>query len=407
MLPALRRWWPLLLAAACALPGVALRFAPGAWPPPLAALAFGLTIGAAAFVLAWATEAAEQDLSRGVALALLALAAVLPEYAVDGTFAWLAGRHAQYLSFPLANMTGANRILIGWGWPLVLALAWGRRRARRVALDRAQRDKVLILLAATIYSFWIVARHRLGPLDTVVLLALFAAYLWRLPSHGAAPPPFAGVAARLAALSRRRRRWVLAALALAAACAMLWVSEAFAQTLVATGRMLGVNQFLLVQWLAPAASELPEFVIVAIFAWRAATGRALEALVSSKVNQWTLLVAFLPLIFSASRGHWAALPLSPLQEKELLLTAAQSLLASLILLDLSLHWSEALALWVLFTAQLAVPHWREAMIYIYFGCALLALILHRRGLWDALRAIRHPPMRLAPPSEARGSRLRR
>ncbi|MGH9471780.1 MAG: hypothetical protein ACRD1M_03470, partial [Terriglobales bacterium] len=194
MSPALRRWWPLLLAAACALPGVALRFAPGAWPPPLAALAFGLTIGAAAFVLAWATEAAEQDLSRGVALALLALAAVLPEYAVDGTFAWLAGRHAQYLSFPLANMTGANRILIGWGWPLVLALAWGRRRARRVALDRAQRDKVLILLAATVYSFWIVARHRLGPLDTVVLLALFAAYLWRLPSHGAAPQPFAGVA---------------------------------------------------------------------------------------------------------------------------------------------------------------------------------------------------------------------
>ena len=60
--------------------------------PPLAALVYGLAIVGAAFVLSWAAEAAQVDISAGLALAVLALLAVLPEYAVDFVFSWEAGR---------------------------------------------------------------------------------------------------------------------------------------------------------------------------------------------------------------------------------------------------------------------------------------------------------------------------
>jgi cation:H+ antiporter len=47
--------------------------------PPLAALVYGISIVGAAFMLSWAAEAAQVDVSAGLALAVLALLAVLPE----------------------------------------------------------------------------------------------------------------------------------------------------------------------------------------------------------------------------------------------------------------------------------------------------------------------------------------
>jgi cation:H+ antiporter len=59
---------------------------------PLAgSLIFGAGIVGAAFLLAWGAEVAQLDISQALALALVALVAVLPEYAVDGYLAWQAG----------------------------------------------------------------------------------------------------------------------------------------------------------------------------------------------------------------------------------------------------------------------------------------------------------------------------
>src|ERR1044071_1072628 len=56
------------------------------------ALLFGLAIVGAAFILSWAAEVAQLDIAAGLALALLALIAVLPEYAVDFVFTWKGGQ---------------------------------------------------------------------------------------------------------------------------------------------------------------------------------------------------------------------------------------------------------------------------------------------------------------------------
>ena len=104
--------------------------------PPLAVLIYGIAIIGAAFVLSWAAEAAQVDISAGLAIALLALLAVLPEYAVDFVFTHQAGQvyaaqgncvpmpgGSNPCSLALANMTGANRVLVGVGWPLVVLVA--------------------------------------------------------------------------------------------------------------------------------------------------------------------------------------------------------------------------------------------------------------------------------------------
>ena len=66
---------------------------------------------------------------------MLALIAVLPEYAVDFVFTWKAGKDPdEYAPLALANMTGGNRLLIGVGWSLVVLLAaWRMQDGSRKA----------------------------------------------------------------------------------------------------------------------------------------------------------------------------------------------------------------------------------------------------------------------------------
>ena len=93
------RWMPFAAVVALALPGVYLRLSGTSLDPVPATLLYGLTIVAAAFLLSWCSEVAQVDVSQGLALALIAFIAVLPEYAVDVTFAWKAGRDPHYAPY--------------------------------------------------------------------------------------------------------------------------------------------------------------------------------------------------------------------------------------------------------------------------------------------------------------------
>src|SRR5512144_1917230 len=105
----------ICLAAAVAIPGVWARLGGVTLEAPLLALAAGSAILGASFLLLWACDAAQTDISQGLALAVVALIAVLPEYSVDMYFTWQAGQNpgGAYSHYAIANMTGANRLLIG------------------------------------------------------------------------------------------------------------------------------------------------------------------------------------------------------------------------------------------------------------------------------------------------------
>ena len=136
-----------------------------------------------------------------------------------------------------------------------------------------------------------------------------------------------------------------------AGAVILLCAERFAEALVLSGESLGVSEFLLVQWVAPLASEAPELLVAGLYAWRLNTSAGLGTLVSSKVNQWTLLVGTLPIVFAVAAGGFHGLPLDTVQREELFLTAAQSFFAVAVISSLTMSLREAIFVAALFWGQ--------------------------------------------------------
>lgn len=378
----------LLGSAALAIPGVYLRFASLGLPPWGDALVFGVAVLGGALLLAWAAEVAQMEISQALALAILALIAVLPEYAVDLYFAWTAADRPEYVHYATANMTGANRLLVGMGWPLIVLLFFLRFRKRAVRLTAASSIDVAVLLLATLYAFTIPLKGGLTLVDTVLLVGLFAFYMWRTAQVARVEPELVGPAASIGRLPKHTRRALTVGMFLYAGAVILLVAEPFAESLIASGEHLGIDEFLLVQWLAPLASESPEFIIAGMWALRGVPEDGLSALVSSKVNQWTLLIGTLPLVYSINLGAPGRMPLDTRQEHEILLTAAQSLLAVALLLDRNLKLWESIMLLVLFLAQLIVPDIRLEVTIVYLVIAGLLLVRRRRAGARTLATLR-------------------
>jgi cation:H+ antiporter len=370
-----RHWVLILLAGMATVPAMVMRASGAHVAAGGEASVFGVAILGGAFLLTWAAEVAELDISQGLALAFLALVAVLPEYAVDLYFAWKAASHPEYTAYATANMTGANRLLIGIAWPLIVLLYWARRRRRELVLPAGRSVELVFLTLATVYSFTIPLKGTISLFDTVVLVGVFIGYVWRTAHAEANEPDLVGPALALAALRPWMRRAAVIGCFVFSAVVILSSAEPFAESLVRLGRSRHIDEFLLVQWLAPLASEAPEIVIACILTLKGDAQAGIGAVVSSKVNQWTLLVGTLPLVYSVSLGHPGALPLDSRQVEEILLTAAQSLFGIAVLCNLRLSLFEASVLLVLFVSQLLFPsptvRWGFAVAYGGFSVALL------------------------------------
>jgi cation:H+ antiporter len=359
--PQVRQLWaPLGAASIVMIPAILLRIE-GWRPDPILDMAvFGIAILAAGFMLSWGAEAAEKYVSQGLILAAVAIVTVLPEYAVDVYYAFQAGRAPEqgYVAFAAANMTGANRLLIGLAWPAMVLLHWWKSRRQGIELAPANAVEVVALAASSAYAFVIVWKNSISLIDTVVLISVFGLYLWRVAKvpkvEDADEDEEPGPGAIISKWPAAPRWTAMGAMTVIAAAVILAVAEPFAESMIQGGRVLGIDQFLLIQWLAPIASEAPAVVIAVLFvlAGRAAAG--LIAMISDKINQWTLLVGMLPLAMSLGAGRLMAMPLDARQHEEFFLTAAQSLFGLALLLRLRLSVPGALALLVLFIAQFAV-----------------------------------------------------
>ena len=339
------------LALLAAVPALLVRLTGASVPVEPATLLFGLAIVGASFAMAWGAEAAEHDIPRALALTVVALLAVFPEYAVDFIFALKAGQDPEFAPYAAANMTGSNRLLLGLGWPTVAVLAWLFRGQRRLVLTRDAVLPLFFLAIATIYSFILPLKADIGLIDTLILFALFGAYAFLAAREETEEPDLVGPAATIGALPTGPRRLVIIGLFVFAGVTISASAEPFADGLVRTGHSLGIDEFLLVQWVAPLASEAPEFLVAALLAVRAKAAAGLGLLLSAKVNQWTLLVGSLPLAYSIGAGQPQALPLDTRQVAEVWLTAAQSLFGVAVLASLSLELGEAALLAGLFLAQ--------------------------------------------------------
>lgn len=362
------------------VPGILMRLGVFHNGPGAEALIFGCGLLGAAFMLSWAAEVIQMDISQGFALALLALIAVLPEYAVDMVFAWDAGKDITLSELALANMTGANRLLIGIGWPMVLLIFFLRSKKKTLELHKGHSTEVFYMACATVYAFTIPFKNELNLVDAAVLISIFTVYIIRTAKAEVEEPDLVGPAAIIGKLHNKQRRMATGGLFLFAGFIIFISAEPFAHSLKDFAIEAGMDEFLVVQWLAPLASEAPEFMVAAIWAFRLQAQAAIGALISSKVNQWTLLVGTLPIVYSISAGKLGALPLDLRQDHEIWLTAGQSIFAIAILTNLRMSWYGAILLAVLFLAQLIFSEIRMEVFYIYLAFATLILIRDRKRI---------------------------
>lgn len=351
----------IAVAAAATIPALLFRYF-GYRPDPVAdAAVFGVAILAAGFLLSWGAETAEGQISSGLILALVALITVLPEYAIDIYYAYRAGADpaSNYVHYAAANMTGANRLLVGLGWPLLVLLHWWRTRERTIELAPVNAVEVTFLLLPSLYAFTILWRDRIGLFDAVVLIGIFGLYLWRVSrlhkvEDEAGDDEEPGLAAAIESLSVKRQWALMIGLTLFAGVVIFNAAEPFAEAMVDSGRVLGIDEFLLIQWLAPLASEAPAVTIAVLFVLSRRAAAGLTTMISDKINQWTLLVGMLPLAVSVGAGSLSSLPLDARQHEEFFLTAGQSLFGLALLLRLRLGVWGAAALALLFSVQITL-----------------------------------------------------
>jgi cation:H+ antiporter len=261
------------------------------------------------------------------------------------------------------------------------------RPVRELVLESGHRVELGFLAIASVVAFIVPLTGQIHLVLGFALLGLFVFYLWRVSRAEAEEPELVGPAARIGGLPARQRRSLVIGLFAFAALVILASAEPFAHSLIETGTEFGVDQFLLVQWLAPLASEAPEFIVAILFAVHGKGSDAIGTLISSKVNQWTLLVGSLPIAYLLGGGT-SALVLDARQVEEFLLTATQTLLGVAALLALRFPRRLAVTLLGLFALQFVFPgqQARYILCAVYGVLAAAALIRNRRHILPTLAA---------------------
>lgn len=351
-----------------------------------------------AFVIAWGAEAAQFLMSQGLALAILAWLQTLPEFAVEAVIAWEAGKDLNKTHLVIANFTGSLRLLVGLGWPLIYFVAAAfRKQLVAVKLNREHSVEVFGLLLPLLYFTLIWWKGTLALWDALPLASCYLVYLWilwKIPPIEESEESLedVGIVPRRVLMlppgSRGAAIWVLF---LAGGTMLYFAAHPFLESMLALAASLGVSTFVFVQWVAPFLSEFPEKLSAFYWARKVSTANvALMNMVSSNINQWSILSAMIPIIFVISSGGIRPIVFDEFQRNEIILTILQSFLGFLLLLNLELRFHEALVLFVFWLVQFLVPSWREEMILVYLAWCVLELgrMLVRREMppaWTALR----------------------
>ena len=377
----------MLVCFGVGAPAFILRFSGLELTPLVGALLFGLGILSGAFLLSWAAEVAQLDISASFALALLALIALLPEYTIEAVLAWKAGASfdtvtreiTPRMSLVAANVTGANRLLVGLGWSLVILIFWIKRR-RTLDLRGTMSLEITVLAVATAATFLIFIMQELNIFLAAALIGLYPIFLWLTSTREAEEPELMGTALAIGSLPARRRRMAVILLLIYSATVIVVAAEPFVEALVDAGQELGVSEFLLIQWIAPLASESPEILVAVLFSLRGNPRAGLITLVSAEVSQFTVLIGSMVVIFSVSAGQPLSFPMDSHQATEFFLTSSVSVFAILLIAPRLMGWWAGVALLVLFLSHLLFTDTGERLLfaYIYLGMAAGLIVLDRR-----------------------------
>lgn len=346
-----------------------------------------------AMLIAWAAEAAQFLISQGLALAMLAWLQTLPEFAVEAVIAWQAGHtagdpaiapalKAHATALMSANLTGSLRLLVGLGWPMIYVTAamfhrkQSSSRLKEITLEDEHSVEIVFLLVSIAYFFIVWLKGTLSWVDTILLSAIYLVYLYflrKIPPQGEEKiEDMDRIPRMILRQPRRVRNAIITSLFVSGGFILYVAAEPFLESLKAVAAGLGISTFVFVQWVAPFLSEFPEKVSAFNWARRVTSApMALMNMVSSNINQWTMLAAMLPIAYALALGHAGTIDFDRHQELEILMTIGQSLLGALLLANMKFNWWEAALLFTLWVVQFALSGFEKpvdpGMVYNSFA----------------------------------------
>ncbi len=344
------------------------------WPFPVIILA--------AFLIAWGAECGQFYVSQGLALAALAWMQTLPEFAVEATIAQQAARDPSMMHLVTANFTGSLRLFVGLGWPLVFFIGYflssKNKKNRVLHLMREDAIAIVAFLPSLFYMLCIYVKSTLTVLDGLILFAIYGLYLFwlsKMPKQEMESlEDLGGVPKAIMKLGAPVRAAAVIGCLILGVAALFFCAHPFLNSMLHIALAMGISQFIFVQWIAPALSELPEEI--SAFYW-AKTNRGAMGLVnfvSSCVNQWTMLIGMIPFIVMwSSHGH-TTIVFDDFQKAEILLTVLQGFLGMMFLLNMEFHLHEAAGLMGLWIIQFVFPASRHAIVYVYGGWLLIEIL---------------------------------
>lgn len=373
--------------------GAVIALLMGANPVLVAVAAFAGVIGAA-LMIALGAESAQFFVSQGLAVAVIALLQIMPEFAVEATIAY-EGK----VDLMLANFTGSNRLLMGVGWPLIYGVAafFHRRKYGRPLSEIRLRPEAVIeiiaLFAPSLYFLIVLEKGTLTIADAVILATMFIVYmvlLNRLPPEGEeTKEDLVAPSRRVVEMRPRYAKSFILMLMLGGGAGIVFVAGPFVHSLEAIAGWAGITTFFFIQWVAPFLSEFPEKVSAFYWSMRIRLApMALLNMISSKVNQWTLLILFIPTFYSIGLGKIADVQLDWFHKHEIILSIAMTVYGATTLLKRRLVATNALILFTLWFIQFLFPvnlPWTtldtRMLTTIAFGFfTVMELALHHREI---------------------------
>ena len=362
-----------------AIVGIIVKSQHSLLPEIVLPITYGFSIFSAALIISWAAESSEKDISGSFVIAIIALIAVLPEYAIETVLAYTAGQSYKLNNFVFtnrvgyvsANVTGANRLLAGLGWPLIMLINMLKNNQ---SLNIKNNNKLeLLVLGIGAISMIIASIIKFQPIFiSFILIIIYLIYLFITSKKESTESEFVGISEYLANLPKLTRITTNILLIIFSAVTIFIVSHPFVESLIHIGGKYGIDEYYLIQWLAPLASESPEIIIASLFAMKGRSLESISIILSSQANQMSLLIGSMGAIFSFATSSLISFPLNDTQGVEFLLTSAFALLQISMILWGKFKLQMPVLLLIIFFVQLIIT---DTSIRAYLSIAIYMFAL--------------------------------
>lgn len=393
----------------------------------------------AAVLIGYGADMLEMVLPGGVAIAIVALLQISPEFFVEWATVKRAALEPLFMTkidilyYPfmlyrvvpfepsfthnaMANLYGANKLLVGFGPPLVFFVYYffsHTRKENYIEFHKIKSYSIFVMLFAILYNFIMYLKNSLMWYDSIFLIIIYiisVVYIGKMEikyekTHSSETADKENEENEsffmrfLKRISKNKAGIVIAFNVYAIAFAFLvfgggllvHYSETFLEVLLEASVLAGIPTFFFIGYVAPFMSEFPEKLVAIGFAMKGEEDTAMINFLSSILSQLTLLTAMVPLVYSFYRGELTGIVFDHVQSQELLLVVAMVLFSLMMFFDLKFTIRETIMALGLFLWQFMFPDSRELITKIYFVLFLsyvLEFFLENRHkeMWQVVSA---------------------